>query len=393
LYKGGKHLKKLIDCTLGIDVLMRDVSSYVPNNSRVGLATNPTGVNYFLQSTVDLLFSQKQIQLSALFAFEHGIRGDKPADIKIDDTIDIETGLPVYSMYGEGREKLNERIKNIDVVVFDVQDLGVRYYTYISSLIDMLKACYTLKKRLVVLDRPNPMGCQIFGNILEKQYESFIGAIPMLTSTGMTIGEFAIHIQDTYYPPLDLKIVAMDNYNRNLWIDRYKYHWVAPSPNIPTIDSVKYYPITVNIEGTNLSEGRGTTRPFQIFGAPWLQVDKTIQALRNLELRGLVCNKVYFTPTESKFKGEFCYGIQLFIEDADLVDYTRTPYELLRVLRLLHKEFEWFKFPDATDYAIDYHFGTDKVRLAIDQGLDYSHFKTTWEQQQLAWKRTIRTLY
>ena len=378
----------------GIDVLFDDVTRYFEKGEKIGLITNPTGVNLQLKTTIDLLANCNYVDLKCLFALEHGIRGSIPAGVSFDDTIDEITKMKVYSLYNKNKRISKEVLDTVDTIVFDVQDVGVRYYTYFASLVYAIQMCSEENKRLVVLDRPNPIGCKVFGNLLDINFKSFVGPIETCSGTGLTIGELALLTKDLYYPKALVTVVAMQGYQRNCHITDLDNIWIAPSPNIPFKRNVDYYPLTCVIEGTNVSEGRGTTKPFEIIGAPWFKELEVIKALKIRNLEGVDYYPVYFKPTSSKQKDEQCKGIQIFITNIDKIDYTRFPYELLSVIKAIHKEFKWIApFKEGRAHFIDYLCGSNEVRLGIDANKEYSLFEEKWTREQETYKSLISKYY
>ncbi len=279
---------------------------------RVGLITNATGVDSQLRLTADRLRTETGIELVALFAPEHGLSGAAQAGDSVTST------ATVYSLYGDTPGPTPEMLQNVDVLVFDIQDVGVRFYTYLSTLFESMKSAARDHKPFIVLDRPNPVtGRRTAGPILEPGYESFVGIFKMPIRYGMTVGELASLMNTEAAIGCDLKVVPLKGWKRSRWYDETKLQWVLPSPNIPTVETAVVYPGLCLIEGTNLSEGRGTTKPFELVGAPWLDSVRLARSLNNLGLKGVYFRPQAFTPTFSKHKGEVCQGIQVHVLDRD----------------------------------------------------------------------------
>lgn len=311
-------------------------------DKKVGLITNHTGLDQNFKSSIDIL--DEVTDLRALYAPEHGIRGDIQAGQKLDTYIDEKTGLTVFSLYGATKKPTDEMLKDIDVLCFDIQDVGARYYTYIYTMAYSMIAAKENNKEFVVFDRPNPLGGKkIEGNMLDLEYRSFIGYYPMLQRHGLTIGELAKMFNEEYGIGVKLHVVKMEGWRREQEFDDLDLSYVLPSPNLPTVDSVYNYLATCIFEGTNLSEGRGTTKPFSFIGAPWLKNTLIIEELRKLDIKGVAFREVYFTPTFSKHKDVLCKGIELLIKDKAAYEPVILSMILLKLVRKHHEEFDFIK--------------------------------------------------
>lgn len=378
---------------LGIDNLLENID--ILKNKRVGLITNQTGLTSNLTSTIDVLYSDSNVNLVSLFACEHGIRGSVPAGVHIDNTVDERTNLPVYSLYNKSKTISKELINNLDTIVFDIQDVGVRFYTYLATLKNVIKACSENNKELVVLDKPNPIACRVDGNILDIRYKSFVGPTTLPICTGMTIGEYALYLKGEYFKNVDLKVIRMDGYNRNLWFDQLSLPWIPPSPNMPSPYTAIVYPITCFFEGTNLSEGRGTTKPFEYIGAPWLKVEETIKHLEEKQLEGVSFTETYFTPTFSKYKKEFCKGIYVIVTDREKIKIAQTAYELIHSIYHINKDnFKWLEpFKKGMHLFIDLLWGTDEVRKGIENDIPFEKLINSWDKELEEWEETSSKYY
>ncbi|MGV8981100.1 exo-beta-N-acetylmuramidase NamZ family protein [Clostridium sp.] len=333
------------------------------SGKRLGLITGPTGVNRKLVSTIDIL--HKRYNLVALFSPEHGVRGDIQAGVKVDDYLDPVSKIPVYSLYGDKKKITKEMLSKIDLLVFDIQDVGARFYTFLYTLTYAMEACNENDKPIVVLDRINPLGGKIIqGNILEKGFKSFVGNYPIPTRYGLTIGEFALYINSKFKINADLTVVPCTGWNRDLYYDDTDLVWVQPSPNMPTIDSAFIYSGTCIFEGTNLSEGRGTTKPFEIIGAPWLDNIKLISVMNSKNYSGVMFREVYFTPAFSKHTNNLCSGIQIHVTDRDKVNPFVLALDILLEIRNMHNsEFEFIPpFANGAQPFINLITGSDKVK-------------------------------
>ncbi|MDD2575488.1 MAG: DUF1343 domain-containing protein [Acholeplasmataceae bacterium] len=305
----------------------------------VGLITNPTGVDQNFKSTIDIL--NVNTYLKALFSPEHGIRGNLQAGVKLDSYTDSETGITVYSLYGEKRAPTEEMLEGIDIIAYDIQDVGVRFYTYISTLAYTMQAAKRHGKKMVVFDRPNYLGSKIEGNILNLDYRSFIGYYPMPQRYGLTVGELALFYNEAMEIACDLTVIPMSGYKRDMLAFDYNLPYVLPSPNIPTKEAVFAYAANCIFEGTNVSEGRGTTKPFQIIGAPWLDSKVLLNALEKHNLKGVTFRPLYFTPVMSKHKDIVCSGIEMYITDYHAFEAIYTGMVLLKEIGNTHKEFSF----------------------------------------------------
>lgn len=302
-------------------------------NKRLGLITSISGVNNGLSSTIELL--HEAYTLRALFAPEHGVRGDRDAGQLVDTYMDERTGLTVYSLYRKDSKRLTkEMLADIDAVVYDIQDIGARYYTFISTLIYAIEDCATYGKELIVLDRPNPLGgLKIEGNVLDPDYTSFVGAYPLATRYGLTIGELACMVKEEQGIPCDLTIIPCEGWKRQMLFHNTKQIWIMPSLGIPRFETSLLYIGTCLFEGTNVSEGRGTSCPFEIIGAPYIEGDKLVQYLREKELLGVAFTPAYFTPTSSKHTDVFCNGVHLHITDYERFDSYKTGLVVMESIR------------------------------------------------------------
>lgn len=311
-------------------------------NKKVGLITNPTGVNRFLKSTIDIL--NEKTNLTALYSPEHGVRGDIQAGVRMDDYRDPKTNIMVYSLYGKTKKPTKEMLENIDVLCFDIQDVGARFYTFITTLAYAMMAAKEHGKTFVVFDRPNPVGGQeVEGKILNIKFRSFVGYYPMVQRYGLTVGELAYLYNKEYGINCDLHVIKMEGYKRSMYFEDTLQPFVLPSPNLPTKESTLTYLATCIFEGTNMSEGRGTTLPFSVIGAPWLDVDKLLLDLQKEDLKGVMFRKLFFTPTFSKHSGKQCTGIELFVTDKSAFKPIITGYTMMHFIKSNNKDFEFLK--------------------------------------------------
>lgn len=299
---------------------------------RVALLTGPSGRTRSNQSTIQVLKDCCDLQL--LLAPEHGVRGDKAAGAFFADEIDPESGLPVCSLYTKESKRLSSQLlERFDTLVYDIADVGCRYYTFISTLYGCITDCAAAGKRLVVLDRPNPLGDRVEGGLLQKEVSSFVGCYPIPVCYGLTCGELARMMNEEQHLGCDLKIVPCANLTREMTFRDWNHYWVMPSLGIPRFETALLYPGTCLIEGTCLSEGRGTADPFAIIGAPFIEADRFSRSMNHLNLPGVVTTPVYFTPTTSKHQGQLCGGIHLHITDEKQLRPVELGVRLLDLLR------------------------------------------------------------
>ncbi len=343
----------------GIEVLLESRLDLL-RGRRVGLVTNPTAVDSRLRSSAELLRAHPEVDLVALYGPEHGVRGDAQAGEYVPFYRDPHLGLPVFSLYGEtqrppadmltridaymreydtrheGKTVEPRMLESIEVMVFDLQDVGTRVYTYVATMAYAMQAAAEAGIPFVVLDRPNPItGTAMEGPVLRfPEYSSFIGLYPVPLRHGMTAGELARLFNARFLPrPADLTVVAMEGWRRGDWFESTGLPWVLPSPNLPSVDAAVVYPGQVMLEGTNLSEGRGTTRPFELCGAPWVDGHVLARDLNTLELPGVRFREAWFTPTFSKFAGQRCGGVQLHVRDREAFRPVLTTIALLAEVR------------------------------------------------------------
>lgn len=345
---------------LGIDLISKYKSIF--SHKRVGLITNPTGLDSNFKTTIDIL--NDETNLVALFSPEHGVRGDLQAGVKAVDYIDEITGIKVYSLYGKIKKPSKEMMNKIDLLAFDIQDVGARYYTYLYTMAYALMACKENNKTMVIFDRPNPVNADtVEGNILNTTYRSFVGYYPIPQRYGLTIGELAFLFNEEFGINADLKVIRMENYQRQMDYSNTGLAFILPSPNIPTIETCYSYLATCLFEGTNLSEGRGTTKPFQIIGSPFLDVDWLLEELDNQNLEGIKFRKIYFTPTFSKHQNLLCKGVELIITDKNLFEPVITGFILLTLIKNHHNEFKFLSsFTKSEHLFIDLLVGNNFLR-------------------------------
>lgn len=384
----------------GLEVLLEQRLDLIAGK-RVGLITNHAGVNRRLESTVDLLAQHPDVQLTALFAPEHGLRGDVQAGESVATFTDDRTGLPVYSLYGPTRATRKPSaamLENVDVLVCDLQDGGSRYFTYLSTMGYAMEAAAEQEVPFIVLDRPNPIGgVAIEGNLPVNEFLSFVGAYSVPIRHGLTLGEFARFINIEHEIGAELIVVPMEGWRRDMYFWETGLPWVQPSPNVPTPMTLVAYPGTCLFEGTNLSEGRGTTRPFEWLGAPWIDGYAWAETMNSLNLPGVMFRPVYFTPTFSKHEGTLCQGVEVHVTDVRSFRPVETGLHLLATARAQDEEaFAWVPpMGEIGEWFIDLLAGTDELRRALDAGRLVTDVIASWQQHTAAWSeaRTKYTIY
>ncbi|MGH2531654.1 MAG: exo-beta-N-acetylmuramidase NamZ family protein [Thermomicrobiales bacterium] len=378
----------------GLDVVLKQGLPELAGK-RVGLITNHTGTDRGFRLAADLLHAAEGFELVALFGPEHGLLGEAQAGAKVEGAVDQRTGVPVYSLYGETEAPTPAMLAGIDVLVFDMLDIGARFTTYISTMANSQEAAAAAGLGFVVLDRPNPAnGRDVAGNMLDPAFTSFVGIHPMPIRHGLTVGELAALIAAERGWPAPT-VVPMRGWRREWWYDETGLPWVQPSPNLPTLDSLIVYLGTCLIEGTNLSEGRGTTRPFEYVGAPWLDPFALAEALDARDLPGVAYRPAYFTPTFSKHAGIACGGIQVHILDRNAMRPVELGIHLIDVARGRDPaSFAWRQYAD-DGYPIDRLLGSDRPRRAFDDGATAAEVMATWaeESRQFEERRRPYLLY
>jgi uncharacterized protein YbbC (DUF1343 family) len=352
---------------------------------RVGVVTNPTGVTRDVRHIVDVMHADDRVGLTAVFGPEHGFRGTAQAGGSEGRYDDPATGLPVYDTYLKSGQPLADvfTASGVDTVVFDIQDVGARFYTYIWTLYDCMAAARLAGKRFVVLDRPNPVtGRAALGPVLHREFATFVGREPIAQAHGMTVAELARLFNGEFLTaPVELSTVPMTGWRRSEFYDAWGLPWVPPSPNMPTPDTALVYSGTCLFEGTNLSEGRGTTRPFELLGAEG--VDGAWAAAANeLELPGVRLREAYFAPSFSKFQGKTVGGVQLHVHDRAAFDPVRTGIGLLVTAKRVWAGFAW-----RPDQWIDRLTGSTRVRTMIDAGADTDEVVGAWQEELAAFRR------
>ena len=358
----------------GIDVLLTQQITLIQDR-RIGLISSAGGVTQNLTPTLEALQNTPGVTLTALLGPEHGFYGAEPDGLEIASSTDLRTTLPVYSLYGDTVEPTAAMLEQVDVLLFDIQSAGVRFYTYIATLYHVMRAAATHQVPVIVCDRPNPIGGEkVEGPILKPGFESFIGPGPLPIRYGMTFGELAQLYRDVWGIACDLTVVPCQGWSRNMIFAQTGLVWVPTSPAMPKPDTTIVYPGLCLIEGTNLSEGRGTATPFEVIGAPWIKDWVLAKAMNDLNLPGVRFRPTQFLPTDSKWQGYPCYGIQTHVTDPAIFAPVTVGLQIVATLKRLYPaNFAW------REAHFDRLLGTDEVRLAIDAGVAVDEIVAGWQ--------------
>jgi len=376
--------KNQIPIKLGIERLLDDKIALL-KGARVGLVCNQASVNHEFRHAADLFHQHPEINLTTLFGPQHGIRGDVQDNmIETEHATDRTTGLPIYSLYSETREPSEEMLREVDVIVVDLQDVGTRIYTFVYTLANCMQAAKKLNKRVIACDRPNPInGVQLEGVVLDPAFASFVGQFPIATRHGMTFCELGRLFNEAFGIGSELECVMMEGWSRTLWYDETDSPWVLPSPNMPTLDAATVFPGTVHLEGTQMSEGRGTTKPFELVGAPYIDADRFAQALNGLGLPGVYFRSCVFLPTFQKHGGQACGGVQIHVTNRETFKPAFSGIAVVKTaFDMYGDEFKWKTPPYEYEYdknPFDVIAGTSKVREAIERGDSLERIKESWQ--------------
>ncbi len=372
---------------IGSDRLLSEYF-YLIKGKRIGLVTNESGILSNGTPLVDTLANLKGTKVTALFGPEHGVRSNAPAGQTVGNSIDLKTGIKVYSLYGKNNKPTAEMLKDVDVLIYDIQDVGARFYTFISTLFYIVQAGAENHIPVIILDRPNPInGINVEGPVRKEDEASFVGIAPIPIMHGMTVGELAKIYAGEGYIGNNLKshltIIKMKYWKRKSYLDNYSLPWINPSPNIPDLETAIIYPGTCLIEGTNVSEGRGTLHPFLTIGAPYINSDSLIKKLNKYGIPGVKLTPTSFTPadipkmvTNPKYKGENCNGISIHIIDRNKFKAVDFGLKLVCAIHALYPD--KFKFRDA---GFDRLSGDKSVRENISAGVSPSKIENSWKKE------------
>jgi uncharacterized protein YbbC (DUF1343 family) len=360
---------------------------------RLGIIANHTSYNSEGKFIVDVLRAIEGVRVVALFSPEHGLRGLEAAGAKVGDETDPVTGLPVYSLYGKISKPTPQMLADVDVLVFDIQDVGARFYTYLYTMSLAMEAAAENHKRFVVLDRPNPIdGTQLEGPVLEPKFATFVGLYPIPVRYGLTVGELARMVSGEGWlakgVKADLTVVPLTGWKRTMWFDQTGLRWIKPSPNMPDVDTAALYPGLCLLEGTNISEGRGTPKPFRQFGAPWIDAEALTAKLNALNLPGVRFAATSFTPTSSKFQNQKCPGVEILLTDRTRLEPFWTGVQIVSELHHLYPtQLKWL------EKHFDRLCGTATIREAIIAQKPLQPLKTAWSAECKTFDPTRRKYF
>jgi len=369
----------------GLEVFVLDPPPWA-KRARLGLLSHPASVTATLESARELLARAFPGRLQVLFSPQHGLLGEKQDNmISSPDFLDSLLQLPVISLYGPRMTPPPEALAQVDAILIDLQDVGTRVYTFAATMAKVMAAAAAVGVKVAVLDRPNPIGGeQVEGNMLRLEWASFVGPYPLPMRHGLTLGELALYYNATQKIGCDLEVIPARGWRRGDYFDATGLPWVLPSPNLPTLDSAVVYPGQVLLEGTNLSEGRGTTRPFELWGAPFLEPARIQARLAASPLPGCVLREVSFEPTFHKWAGELCHGFQLHVTDRLAFKPYFTTLALLGVIRELYpQDFAWRQPPyeyETERLPIDLLTGDATIREGLDQGIPITDLEASWQE-------------
>ena len=380
----------------GIEVLRADGFKLL-EGKRVGLTTNPTGVDSNLKSTIDILWEAENVNLVALYGPEHGVRGNVHAGDVVDNEVDKKTGLKMYSLYGKTKKPNKEMMDEIDVMVYDIQDNGCRSYTYISTMGMLMEACIEHGKELIVLDRPNPLGGEkIEGCLVEEGYISFVSQFKIPYLYGQTPGELALYLNATDYEnKCKLTVVEMKGWERDMTWDETGLEWIVASPHVPHGQSAVFYPVTgIFGEFGYISIGVGYTLPFEVMGAPWISADTLAEAMNALELPGLEFRPIYYKPYYSTFQGELCQGVQIHILDYKKARLSEVQFLVVQELMRLWPEKDWFQLCNQKRFGMfDKVCGTNKIREMFGKRYQWEDIREYWYKDVEAYREASSKYY
>ena len=380
----------------GIEVLRADGFKLL-EGKRVGLTTNPTGVDSHLKSTIDILWEAENVNLVALYGPEHGVRGNVHAGDVVDNEVDKKTGLKMYSLYGKTKKPTKEMMDEIDVMVYDIQDNGCRSYTYISTMGMLMEACIEHNKELVILDRPNPLGGKkIEGCLVEDGYISFVSQFKIPYLYGQTPGELAMYLNATDYEnKCKLTVVKMKGWKRDMTWEETGLEWIVASPHVPHGQSAVFYPVTgIFGEFGYISIGVGYTLPFEVMGAPWISADTLAEAMNALDLPGLEFRPIYYKPYYSTFKGELCQGVQIHILDYEKARLSEVQFLVVQELMRLWPEKDWFELCNQKRFDMfDKVCGTNKIREMFGKRYLWEDIREYWYKDVEAYREASSKYY
>src|SRR5437588_7089710 len=377
---------------LGLERLLTEKIDLL-RGAQVGLVCNQASVDHNFRHAADLFHEHPDLNLTALFGPQHGIRGDVQDNmIETAHARDRKTGIRIYSLYSETREPTEEMLGDVDVIVVDLQDVGTRIYTFMYTMANCMRAAKKFGKKVIACDRPNPIGgTQIEGVVLDPEFASFVGQFPIATRHGMTMCELGRLFNDEFGIGCDFETVTMEGWSREFWYDETDGPWVLPSPNMPTVDSASVFPGSVHLEGTQMSEGRGTTRPFELVGAPYIDADKFADELAKLNLSGVTFRSCVFLPTFQKHAGKACGGVQIHVTDRATFEPAFTGIAIVKqAFDMYRDDFRWKDPPYEYEYdrnPFDVITRPSKVREAFERGESLHQLKEHWQSSLAEFER------
>ncbi len=376
---------------LGIDRIPEVIDDYKDLNA--GLLTNATGINSNLDMTVDILM-KNGVRLKKLFGPEHGLWGVVADGVRIKDEVHPIYNIPIYSLYGETERPTEEMLSDLDVVFYDIQDMGLRFYTYIYSLAYMMEECGKRGIKIVVFDRPNPLSGKVEGPVIkDNKFTSFVGGYNLALRYGLTVGELALYYNDRFKMGVTLDIIKMEGWNHSLYYDDTGLFWNTPSPSIPTFEHGLLYTGLCLLEGTNISQGRGTSHPFKYLGAPWTDSLKLTKEIKSHSHKGIAIRERKFVPYASRYKGEVCNGIELFVEDKVLINPLKVALDIIITIKKMHpKDFKWdTAYHEAKGrHHFDLLVGGDGIRRMVEKGMDAQDIVDFWEKEEEEFAQMVK---
>jgi uncharacterized protein YbbC (DUF1343 family) len=377
---------------VGIERLLADHRALIAGK-RVALVSNPASVDGAFRHSADVLSGDPDVRVAALFGPQHGFHSDLQDNmIETPHDRDHRRRVPIYSLYSETREPTAEMLRDVDVLVVDLQDVGTRVYTYIYTMANCMRAAARHGLRVIVCDRPNPIGGEaVEGATLRPAYASFVGQFPIPLRHGLTIGEIARLFNQEFGLNAALEVVPLEGWRRTMYFDETRLPWIMPSPNLPTLDGAIVYPGAVLFEGTTISEGRGTTRPFELIGAPGIDADRLAGAMNARGLPGVYFRPAFFEPTFQKHARQTCGGCQLHVTDRRSFRPVRAAVELMaEIRRQAPSAFAWRQPPyeyEHDHWPIDILYGSDRLRAAIDRGAEIEPLVASWAEDEHAFRQ------
>ena len=362
---------------------------------KVGLCTNIASCSTSLEPTLEIFSNQKGFKLSAVFAPEHGFFGALQDQVRATTFYDKERGVSIYSLYSKNLVPDQTILKKIDVLVVDLQDIGTRYYTFVWSALLLIEQVANMGKKIFILDRPNPLnGETVQGPVLEPEFISFVGLYPIPVRHGLTIGELCAFVNDELHLGADIKVIKVKGWTRDLCFDDTGLCWTMPTPNMPSFSTALVYPGMCLLEGTNISEGRGTTRPFEVFGAPWIDPYTLVKTLNKKKIKGVQFRPTFFIPTFNKYKERLCGGGQMYVTNETRFDPFSSGLEIIQTIRQLYpKKFRWRKPPyehEKERLPFDILVGNAWIRQYLEKGQTVASIKQKWQMDLYRFKRIRR---